>query len=157
MNDPHDLQRFVDAQAPVIDHVRAELKAGDKRSHWMWFVFPQIRGLGMSAISVRYAIASVDEARAYLAHPLLGPRLVDCTALVLAVEGRSLHRIFGSPDDRKFQSSMTLFAEAGETTDASATSDRSAEAGVFVAALDRYCGGERDPRTLSLLGRSPRS
>ena len=140
MTDPHDLQRFVDAQAPLIDRVRAELQAGDKRSHWMWFVFPQMRGLGQSAISMRYGIASLDEARAYLAHPVLGARLVECTGLVVAVDGRSLHRIFGSPDDLKFQSSMTLFARAAG--DAS---------GPFDAALRKYCGGRADVRTLALL------
>ena len=145
MDDPYDLERFVAAQAPLYTQVRAELAAGDKRSHWMWFVFPQLRGLGQSAISIRYAIASLDEARAYLAHPLLGARLVECTELVARVEGRTLHRIFGSPDDLKFQSSMTLFAEA-------AAGD-AARAAPFDGALAKYCDGERDGRTLALLRR----
>src|ERR1700710_3102293 len=115
-DDPFDLQRFIGAQAPAIERVRAELRDGRKRSHWMWFVFPQISGLGSSAMAVRYAIASPDEARAYLAHPVLGARLRDCTQMVLDVEGRDVHRIFGSPDDMKFHSSMTLFdaVAAGE-------------------------------------------
>src|SRR4029077_21032235 len=104
-----DLKRFLDAQAPVIDRVRSELRAGAKRSHWMWFVFPQIAGLGHSAMAQRYAIASLDEAKAYAAHPVLGARLRECTALVLAVEDKSVHAIFGSPDDLKFHSCMTLF------------------------------------------------
>src|ERR1700735_2862975 len=112
MVDPYDLQRFVDAQAPVIDRVCEELAQGRKRSHWMWFIFPQIAGLGFSAMAQRYAIASLDEAWAYLRHPLLGPRLEDCTRLVLAVSGRSATEILGSPDDMKFRSSMTLFAQA---------------------------------------------
>jgi uncharacterized protein (DUF1810 family) len=126
----------------------AELKAGRKRSHWMWFVFPQLRGLGQSAMAQRYGVASLAEAKAYLAHPLLGPRLVECTRAVLAVEGRSLHAIFGSPDDLKFRSSMTLFALA-------ANEDQS----VFRQALDHCCGGHADERTLALLegqaGRQP--
>ncbi len=140
MTDPHDLQRFVDAQAPVIDQVLDELRRGRKRSHWMWFVFPQVAGLGFSGMSKRYAVATLDEARAYLAHPLLGPRLVECTRLVVAVEGRSLLEIFGDPDDAKFRSSMTLFAAAAP------------DEALLVAALDKYCGGQRDPRTLERLG-----
>ncbi len=136
MDDPFGLQRFVDAQAPVIERVRAELRDGRKRSHWMWFVFPQIAGLGSSAMAARYAIASLDEARAYLAHPVLGARLREMTQLVLAVEGRDVHRIFGSPDDMKFHSSMTLF-------DAMAAGD------VFDAALAKYFGGARDAGTLA--------
>ena len=112
MDDPFELQRFIDAQDPVIDQVRGELRAGRKRSHWMWFVFPQLEGLGHSTMAQRYAIASLAEARAYLAHPLLGPRLRDCSALVRAVEGRDVHQIFGAPDDLKFWSSMTLFDAA---------------------------------------------
>jgi uncharacterized protein (DUF1810 family) len=138
MADPHDLQRFVDAQAPVIDRVRAELADGRKRSHWMWFIFPQIAGLGFSAMAQRYAIASLDEAQAYLAHPVLGPRLEDCTRLVVAVDGRSVHDIFGSPDDMKFRSSMTLFAQA-------------APGGVFGEALEKYFDGEADRGTLTRL------
>lgn len=112
MEDPFNLARFVDAQAPLIAQVQAELRVGRKRTHWMWFVFPQLRGLGRSATAVHYGIASPDEARAYLAHPLLGPRLVACTDLVNRVGNRSAHDIFGSPDDLKFHSSMTLFAAA---------------------------------------------
>src|SRR6185436_9505729 len=109
--DPHDLQRFVAAQAPVYSQVRAELAAGRKRSHWMWFVFPQMRGLGASAMAHRYGIASRAEAEAYLRHPLLGPRLVECTSLMLGVaDGASANDVLGSPDDLKFRSSMTLFA-----------------------------------------------
>jgi uncharacterized protein (DUF1810 family) len=135
-----DLERFVTAQAPLMPQVLRELGAGQKRSHWMWFVFPQLAGLGHSPMSRRYAIASLDEARAYLAHPVLGPRLMDCTRLVNAVEGRSLHQIFGSPDDIKFHSSMTLFGRA------------EAAGGLFRAALDRYSDGAEDPRTVALLG-----
>ena len=110
MPDPFNLDRFVQAQDPVLAQVRAELWAGHKRTHWMWFVFPQLAGLGRSDTARYYALASLEEARAYLAHPLLGPRLIECTNLVNAVEGRSAHQIFGSPDDLKFHSSMTLFA-----------------------------------------------
>ncbi len=113
--DPFDLERFVTAQAPVFTAAVDELKAGRKRSHWMWFIFPQMRGLGHSSMAQFYGISSLDEARAYLAHSVLGPRLIRCTEAVLAVEGRSLHAIFGSPDDLKFCSSMILFAlAAGE-------------------------------------------
>ena len=138
MADPHDLKRFVDAQGPVIDRVREELAQGRKRSHWMWFVFPQIAGLGFSAMAQKYAIASLDEAQAYLRHPILGPRLEDCTRLVVAVDGRSVHDIFGSPDNMKFRSSMTLFAQA-------------APDGVFTEALKKYFDGEADPETLKRL------
>ena len=139
MTDPHDLKRFVSEQAPVYDDVVAELRAGRKRSHWMWFVFPQIAGLGFSSMAARYAIASAGEATAYLRHPVLGPRLVECTDLVNRVEGRSLNAILGSPDDLKFRSSMTLFAEvAGDEP-------------VFERALAKYCDGKPDPRTLALL------
>lgn len=133
-----DLQRFVDAQARVIDHVRAELKAGAKKSHWMWFIFPQIHGLGKSATAHRYAIASLDEARAYMAHPVLGSRLRECTRLVVAVNGKNATDIFGTPDDLKFRSCMTLFAHA------------SAEP-VFRQALEKYFGGEEDPETVKRL------
>ena len=138
--DPFSLDRFVTAQAPVFDRVLAELTDGRKRSHWMWFVFPQLRGLGHSSTAQFYGIGSLDEARAYLAHPILGPRLQQCTRAVLAVEGRSLHAIFGSPDDLKFCSSMTLFALAAEDPSS-----------VFRSALDRYCEGRMDERTLTLL------
>lgn len=139
MPDSHDLQRFVVAQDPVIDQVRRELRDGAKRTHWMWFVFPQLRGLGSSGMAQRYAIASLDEARAYLEHPVLGERLVDCTRIVNQVEHRSLGQIFGSPDDAKFRSSMTLFAKA-------AASGR-----LFEQALDKYCDGIPDRRTIELL------
>ena len=139
MDDPFDLQRFVAAQAPVIDRVRAELRAGAKRSHWMWFVFPQVSGLGSSAMAVRYAVASRDEARAYLAHPVLGARLREGTQAVLDTEGRSAHQIFGSPDDMKFHSSMTLF-------------DAVAPGEVFEAALAKYFDGARDKGTVARMG-----
>jgi uncharacterized protein (DUF1810 family) len=139
MNGPHDLQRFVDAQAPVIDLVREELAQGRKRSHWMWFVFPQIAGLGFSAMAQLYAIGSLDEAQAYLRHPLLGPRLDDCTRLVLAVNSRTATEILGSPDDMKFRSSMTLFARASPGTS------------IFAEALRKYFDGEPDPETLKRL------
>jgi uncharacterized protein (DUF1810 family) len=138
--DSFDLERFVTAQAPAFASALAELRAGQKRSHWMWFVFPQLRGLGHSAMARRYGLGSLAEARAYLAHPLLGPRLVACTRAVLAVEGRSLRAIFGWPDDVKFRSSMTLFALAADEDDS-----------VFRQALDRYCNGHADERTLALL------
>ena len=118
--------------------MQAELAAGQKRSHWMWFVFPQIEGLGLSATSMRYAIRSVTEAQAYAAHPVLGPRLRDCTETVLAHAGRSAHAIFGSPDDAKFRSSLTLFSVA--------TGDP-----LFARALDAFFAGQPDPATLSLL------
>lgn len=138
--DPHDLSRFVEAQAPAYDRALAELRAGRKRSHWMWYVFPQLEGLGSSSTSVRFAIRSLDEARAYLAHPVLGPRLLDCAEAVLVVEGRSAREILGAPDDMKLRSCATLFACV-----ASAGS-------VFHRLLARYYGGAQDPRTLRLLG-----
>src|SRR2546422_10623815 len=109
MDDPHDLQRFVDAQHPVYARVRQELARGAKASHWMWFVFPQLKGLGRSALAQHYGIASREEALAYWRHPLLGPRLKECTELVIAVDGKTALQILGSPDDLKFCSSMTLF------------------------------------------------
>ncbi len=139
MSDPHTLQRFVDAQAPVYAEVRAELRSGRKRSHWMWFIFPQIKGLGVSPTAQFYAIGSRGEAEAYFAHPVLGPRLTECTQLVLDVAGRSAHDIFGSPDDLKFRSSMTLFA------------DVAADGVLFQAALRKYFNGEPDRRTLEIL------
>jgi len=139
--DPFDLQRFVTAQAPVFALALEELKEGRKRTHWMWFVFPQLRGLGSSSMATFYGIGSLEEARAYLAHPLLGPRLVLCTETVLAVKGKSLREIFGSPDDMKFGSSMTLFARASDD-----------DGVVFRRALDLYCRGRPDDRTLALLG-----
>jgi uncharacterized protein (DUF1810 family) len=140
MTDHYDLDRFVAAQEDVFDRALAELRAGEKRSHWMWFVFPQIAGLGASPMAQRYAIGSLDEARAYLAHPVLGERLRTCTAAVNAVAGRSAHAIFGSPDDLKFRSSLTLFARAAP------------EEPLFPAALARYFDGIADPRTLAKLG-----
>ncbi|OBK78809.1 DUF1810 domain-containing protein [Mycobacterium sp. 1274761.0] len=137
--DPFDLQRFVDAQAPVYDAVLAELRAGRKRSHWMWFVFPQLRGLGSSPTAVRFGITSIEEARAYLAHVLLGPRLRECARLVAAIEGRTAQEVFGQPDDMKLRSSMTLFAKA---------TDDNAD---FVAVLDNFYGGEADPVTAARL------
>jgi uncharacterized protein (DUF1810 family) len=138
--DPHDLQRFVAAQAAVSPQVRAELAAGRKRSHWMWFVFPQLRGLGASAMAHRYGIGSRAEAEAYLRHPLLGARLVECTSLMLGVaDGASAHDVLGSPDDLKFRSSMTLFAAV------------SPAASPFAAALDRFFAGRADPATERLL------
>jgi uncharacterized protein (DUF1810 family) len=134
-SDRFDLQRFVDAQARVYAAVLDELRAGRKRSHWIWFIFPQIDGLGSSPTAARYAISSLDEARAYLRHDVLGPRLHECTRLVNAVQGRSIREIFGSPDDMKVRSSMTLFAQA--------TPDNED----FVELLARYYGGEEDPLT----------
>lgn len=142
MGNPFDHQRFVNAQEPVFATVLEELRYGRKRSHWMWFVFPQLRGLGRSATAEFYGIASLDEARAYLAHPTLGPRLEETTRAVLAVQGRTLHAIFGSPDDLKFHSSMTLFALAADET-----------AIFYREALSRYCDGRMDEATLTLLGR----
>ena len=138
-DDPFNLQRFVAAQAPVYERVRAELKNGRKQSHWMWFIFPQIAGLGHSAMAQRYAISSLGEAEAYLTHPVLGPRLRECTRLVLQVEGKSAHDILGSPDDLKFHSSLTLFARAAPNED------------VFSAALDKYYDGRDDAPTLARL------
>jgi uncharacterized protein (DUF1810 family) len=138
--DPFDLQRFVTAQDAVLATVLAELRAGRKRSHWMWFVFPQLRGLGHSAMAQLYGIASLDEARSYLAHALLGPRLDLCTGIVVASAAPSLHALFGSPDDMKFRSSMTLFSCAA-----------AADGNPYRQALDRWCGGEADVRTLALI------
>jgi uncharacterized protein (DUF1810 family) len=138
--DPFDLERFVTAQAPVFPAVLAELQAGRKRSHWMWFVFPQLRGLGHSSMARFYGIASLHEARAYLGHRVLAPRLELCTATLLGLENGSLHQIFGSPDDVKFRSSMTLFALAAADPGS-----------VFHKALDRWCGGTLDAQTQHLL------
>jgi uncharacterized protein (DUF1810 family) len=139
MADNSDLDRFVTAQEGVFETALAELQAGRKRSHWMWFIFPQLRGLGMSETARFYGIVSAAEARAYLDHPVLGPRLDRCTRAVLDAKAPSLHAIFGSPDDLKFRSSMTLFH---------VVSDRE---NVFRQALDRWCGGAPDERTLELL------
>lgn len=139
MDDPFDLQRFVTAQAGVYARALDELQRGRKQNHWMWFVFPQIAGLGSSPTAQRYAVGSLDEARAYLAHPLLGPRLREAAAAVNAVEARSAHEIFGTPDDLKFRSSMTLFQAAAP------------DEPLFRAALCKYFGGAPDARTLELL------
>lgn len=148
MNTP-SLQRFVDAQEPVYDTVRAELAAGDKRSHWMWFVFPQLRALGRSATARHYGLADLAEAAAYLRHPVLGPRLAECCGIVLGVQGRSAHEIFGPPDDLKLCSSMTLFETA-------ASREPQAPGGaVFSDVLDRFYAGRRDPLTLDLLAPEP--
>jgi uncharacterized protein (DUF1810 family) len=137
--DAHDLARFVDAQRASYATALEEIRSGRKRSHWMWYVFPQLAGLGSSTMAEHYSICSLDEARAYLAHDVLGPRLVECAAAVLALEGRSAREIFGSPDDLKLRSSATLFALV------------SSEDSVFRAVLDRYFGATPDPRTLELL------
>ena len=130
-------EHFVSAQQPVYDHVLAELAAGRKRSHWMWFIFPQLAGLGHSEMAQRFGIASIEEARLYLAHPLLGARLRQCTGLVNAITGRTAAQVFGRPDDLKFRSSMTLFAAAAD------------EQEVFETALRKFYGGVRDERTLA--------
>ncbi|GJE10737.1 MULTISPECIES: DUF1810 domain-containing protein [Methylobacterium] len=140
MNDAYDLGRFVAAQEGIYPRALAELQAGEKRSHWMWFIFPQIAGLGLSSMARRYAIRSLDEGRAYLGHPLLGPRLRACTAAVNALSGRSANAIFGTPDDVKFRSSMTLFAAAAP------------EEPCFAEALAHYFAGSPDPLTLEKLG-----
>ncbi|HEX3495172.1 MAG TPA: DUF1810 domain-containing protein [Methylocella sp.] len=138
-NDHYNLQRFVDAQSPVFEDVCLELQEGRKSGHWMWFIFPQIEGLGSSPLARKFAISSREEAEAYLNHPILGPRLRHCTRLITLVEGRSIDQIFGEPDDRKFHSSMTLFTNA--------TSDNQ----VFRNALHKYFGGEPDRLTVERL------
>ena len=140
MTGPFDLQRFVAAQDPVLPAVLAELAVGRKRTHWMWFVFPQLAGLGRSAMAQRYALASLAEAQAYLAHSVLGPRLVHCAGLVNAVEDRGITAILGTPDNAKFHSCMTLFALAAP------------EAAVFRTALDRYFSKLPDPLTIERAG-----
>ena len=136
MHDAFDLHRFVDAQEPVYEEALLELRHGRKRTHWMWFVFPQLASLGSSATAKHFGLHSVEEARAYLHHPVLGARLRECCEAVLAVEGRSAHEIFGSPDDLKWRSCLTLFelAAPGEP--------------VFARCLEKYYAGERDPLTL---------
>lgn len=141
MDDPYRLQRFVDAQQGSFDRACEELRSGEKRSHWMWYIFPQIAGLGHSEMAQRYAISSLEEARAFLEHPVLGPRLCECSRLAAAVNGRSIGQIFGYPDDMKFHSSMTLFAQA-------ATDKR-----IFEECLRKYFGGKPDEATLRQLGR----
>ncbi|KQZ44973.1 DUF1810 domain-containing protein [Duganella sp. Root1480D1] len=135
----YQLDRFVAAQESVYQQVVKELSAGRKGSHWMWFIFPQLAGLGSSAMAQHYAISGLDEARAYLAHPVLGARLRACCALVLAVQGATVHGIFGSPDNMKFHSSMTLFAQVAP------------DEALFRACLDKYFGGVPDQATLDLL------
>jgi uncharacterized protein (DUF1810 family) len=143
LSEPFHLARFVEAQEPVWPRVLQELREGRKQSHWMWFVFPQLAGLGHGAMAQCYAIASLQEARAYLDHPLLGPRLRQATQLTLAIADRDAHAIFGTPDDLKFRSSMTLF-------DAAAPHD------IFVDALTKHFGGKGDPLTLTKLAPSPK-
>jgi uncharacterized protein (DUF1810 family) len=139
---PIDLDRFVSAQASIYNQALGEIRSGQKRTHWIWFIFPQIEGLGHSSTSMHYAIRSLEEARAYLQHPLLGPRLIECSEAVLAVQGRTASDILSYPDDLKLRSSMTLF-------------ERVAEPGsVFGRVLDRYFQGSRDERTLQLLKRT---
>jgi uncharacterized protein (DUF1810 family) len=139
MDDRFQLQRFVDAQEPVYETVMGELRAGRKRSHWMWFIFPQIAGLGQSVTARTFGVSSLAEAAAYLAHPVLGPRLRECAALVASIERRSIDEIFDHPDDMKFHSSMTLFAHAAPREP------------IFAACLQKYFGGQPDPRTLARL------
>lgn len=139
MSDDSDLQRFVKAQAPVLQAVRAELAAGRKRSHWMWFVFPQLRGLGRSETARFYGLSGRQEALDYLQHPLLGPRLRECTAQVLAHRHLDLRTIFGTPDDLKFRSCMTLFAAVAP------------DEPLFGQALASFCGAQPDPQTVALL------
>jgi len=139
MDDSYNLQRFLDAQSGHFEEVCSELRQGCKTGHWMWFIFPQIQGLGHSPMAKHFAISSLEEAAAYLRHPVLGPRLQECTRLVNLVEGRSIHQIFGSPDDMKFRSSMTLFFHA--------TSDND----IFQTALQKYFEGQPDRLTLALL------
>jgi uncharacterized protein (DUF1810 family) len=139
VNDPFNLERFVHAQDPVLEEVCSELRRGEKAGHWMWFVFPQIKGLGHSETTRFYAISSRNEAEAYLSHPVLGPRLRECTRRVIEVEGRSIAEIFRYPDNLKFMSSMTLFAHIA------------AENQLFHDALNKYFGGQFDDRTLQLL------
>lgn len=144
MDDPYDLKRFVEAQNPVYQQVCEELRGGRKRSHWMWFVFPQIEGLGRSFMAQRYAIGSLAEARAYLEHPLLGERLRVCTQMVNNIEGRSVMQIFGAPDDLKFHSSMTLFSQAAADNEP------------FRAALHKYFDGAPDTQTMARLTQATR-
>jgi uncharacterized protein (DUF1810 family) len=139
-DDPFDLDRFVMAQAPLYDIALTELIGGRKLTHWMWFIFPQLRGLGRSSTAQRYGIGSMDEARDYLAHPVLGPRLRECVTAMLDNGETDLGVIFGTPDDMKFISSMTLFSLAAGDGDT-----------LFAAALDKFGSGDRDERTLTLL------
>jgi uncharacterized protein (DUF1810 family) len=140
ISDPFNLKRFLDAQKGIYERVANELRAGQKSSHWMWFIFPQIRGLGHAETSIFFAISSLPEAEAYLEHPVLGPRLRECCELLMQIEGRSASQIFGSPDDLKLRSSMTLFANATEQNAS------------FKDVLQRCFEGQFDQRTLELLG-----
>jgi uncharacterized protein (DUF1810 family) len=144
-SDAFDLARFVDAQEHAYEHALAEVESGTKRTHWMWFVFPQLAGLGRSGAAQRYAIRNLAEARAYLAHPLLGARLRECTQAVNRLQGRSVRQVFGSPDDLKFCSSMTLFELAA------------GPGAEFTAALEKYFSGRRDTATLQLLAAAEES
>lgn len=141
MVDPFNLDRFVQAQQSIYPRVIEELRNGAKTSHWMWFIFPQIIGLGQTTLSRTYAIKTLDEARAYVHHPVLGQRLQECSELVIAVDRKSAHAIFGHPDDLKFRSSMTLFLKAAPEVD------------IFQRAINKYYDGEQDIRTLELLDR----
>jgi uncharacterized protein (DUF1810 family) len=141
--DSYDLERFVEAQRGVYEQACAELRRGRKTGHWIWFIVPQIAGLGFSATSQQYAIQSLDEARAYLEHLMLGPRLREISQIVLSINGKTAHDVFGSPDDMKLRSSMTLFAHA--------TDDNA----VFVAVLRKYFNGVEDPKTVKLLTDAP--
>jgi len=142
-DDPYDLRRFIQAQAAIYPQALAEIRRGRKASHWMWYVFPQIEGLGFSETTQRYSIKSIDEAEEYLRHPVLGPRLVECAEAALQVEGRSAYEIFGSPDDQKLQSCATLFASV------------SPAGSVFHQLLEKYFRCQGDAKTLQLLGLSP--
>jgi uncharacterized protein (DUF1810 family) len=139
-DDPYDLERFVQAQDAVYDQALAEIRSGRKQSHWMWYIFPQLDGLGSSSTARRYSVKSLAEARTYLAHPILGPRLVECTEAVLRAQGLSALAIFGSPDDMKLRSCATLFTYA------------SSEDSVFRRLIDKYFAGKHDDRTLRLIG-----
>ena len=139
-----DLDRFVDAQLDAYTRALAEIRAGRKQTHWMWFIFPQIAGLGSSPTAQHYAIRSRAEAEAYLGHPVLGPRLIECAEATVALDGRSAAEVFGFPDDRKLRSSATLFAEVSPT------------GSVFERLLDKYFDGQRDEKTLQLLGKGRR-
>lgn len=139
MTDVYNLQRFLDAQEPTYDTVLTELRAGRKSSHWIWFIFPQIKGLGHSGMALQFAIGSLDEAKAYLQHPVLGQRLRECTQLVLDVEGRNAEEIFGYPDNLKFRSCMTLFLTAATDN------------ALFKNALLKYFDGKPDQKTLDIL------
>ena len=138
-NDPFNLNRFTSAQEDIFARVLIELRSGQKRTHWIWFIFPQIDGLGYSSTTKHYSIKSIEEARQYLKHPVLGPRLLECAEAVLVIEGRSISDIFEDPDDLKLKSSMTLFAAVADP------------GSVFARVLDKYFHGEQDVRTLQLL------